>query len=603
MHKLELIEHIPGGDVHTLLFTDDVKLTMADLKPTKWGDRRAKVEGWQGDTHACAYTFTLGDPDGGGKFIHYASQRMKDIDWYEVLRMATATIERRLSGRNDGVDREVSWKSARDLMKKQFPKVKEIVPGILPVGATILASSPKLGKSRFMLDISIAVTGGGKALGSIDVEKGDVLYLCLEDSEQLLQERFADMLQGAEMPDGLDYADEWRRFDEGGLEDIERWLQAHPHAKLVVVDIFQRVKGRGRGHRNAYELDYAASAGVLDLSKRYLNVAIAIVHHTNKAKDVQDTFDLISGSRGLLGGVDGGMVMKAVPGHPGEATLEVSHRRLKVSPPKMALKTDTRTGGWALLGEAKQVLLSEERQAIIDLMAQSNAPVSYKLVALELSKPVDAVRMCMGRMAKDGQLIPTGKGGYTLPTPVHVVQSVHAVHPVQAVQIDREQARTGVNTPLGSPQRAHQQGIYEMSEQANTQNSRSNNTPVHSIPLPDLDMLDVFDAVDVTPIGDEHPDDMLNAPRDPTADISPAQHRAELTSRVHKVATEVRPKPLADTQKMSRAKAAGPTTAPWLFGHWTVKNALPSDEPASRADAIGEHRTNGVGGHDDVEVF
>jgi len=188
MGHVELLEYIPGQRVHTFLITNEVKLTMADLKHTKYGERRAKVEGWQGDTHACAYTFTLGDPDGGGKFIHYASQRTKDIDWYEVLRIATETIEQRFGGCQDGVIMEVPWKIARDLMKKTFPKVQEIVPGILPVGVTILASSPKLGKSRFMLDVSIAVASGGKALGNINVEQGDILYLCLEDSEQLLQE-------------------------------------------------------------------------------------------------------------------------------------------------------------------------------------------------------------------------------------------------------------------------------------------------------------------------------------------------------------------------------------------------------------------------------
>jgi hypothetical protein len=72
---------------------------------------------------------------------------------------------------------------------------------------------------------------------------------------------------------------------------------------------------------------------------------------------------------------------------------------------------------------------------------------------------------------------------------------------------------------------------------------------------------------------------MLLTPHDPTADISPAQHRAELTSRVHKVATVVRLKPLADTEQWSRTKAAGHNKAPWLFGNWKVTSSPPSDAP------------------------
>jgi hypothetical protein len=93
MGKLELIEYIPGEHVHTFLFTDDVKITMSDIKPTKWGDRRAKVEAWCGDTHACACSVTLGDPDTGGKFVYYASQRVSGVDWYDALRLATGRIE------------------------------------------------------------------------------------------------------------------------------------------------------------------------------------------------------------------------------------------------------------------------------------------------------------------------------------------------------------------------------------------------------------------------------------------------------------------------------------------------------------------------------
>jgi hypothetical protein len=93
MGNVVLLEYIPGQRVHTFLFTNDVKLTMADLKPTKSGERRAKIEGWQGGLHACACGVTLGDPDTGGKFIHYASLRAQDIDWYDVLRLATRALE------------------------------------------------------------------------------------------------------------------------------------------------------------------------------------------------------------------------------------------------------------------------------------------------------------------------------------------------------------------------------------------------------------------------------------------------------------------------------------------------------------------------------
>jgi hypothetical protein len=497
-------------------------------------------------------------------------------------------------------------KRGKDLLTKVFPQVKEVVPGILPVGSIILASSPKLGKSRFMLDVSIAVAKGGKALGGIDVEQGEVLYLCLEDSEQLLQDRLRDMLQEESMPDGFYYADEWRRFDEGGLEDIDEWLQGHPNAKLVVVDIFQRVKALGRGNRNAYEVDYAAAAGVLDLSKKYLNVAIVIVHHTNKARDVQDPFDLISGSKGLFGGVDGGMLMKAVHGSPGEATLEVSHRRLKVSPPKMALKTDNVTGGWMLLGDAKRALLTGTRQKIVELLQSHKTPMSPKLIAEYLEKPYGSIKEMLSQMAKAGQVIAVGRGSYTLPSLLNAPD--HADH---WGYVREGQAMLGDHADLLTINKQREKSIRS------GRSVQSTGTP----PDIDQDIADVFGAVDVTPLDDIPPGDMLHVPRDATAGISPAQHEADLTGRVTQMAAAVRPKPslspgsgvdtsqratplpkqpdvpakqidvdkpLAATAESSRTKASGHNKHPWPFGHWKAKSSPPSDEPPALSDAYGD---------------
>ena len=90
--------------------------------------------------------------------------------------------------------------------------------------------------------------------------------------------------------------------------------------------------------------------------------------------------------------------MRAVPGQPGEATLEMAHRRLKVPPPKMALKTDTLTGGWILQGAAHHVLVSEERQQVIDLIRRSGTPLSCRVLASELGKTIEAIRKCVQRM-------------------------------------------------------------------------------------------------------------------------------------------------------------------------------------------------------------
>src|SRR4051794_3437444 len=79
--------------------------------------------------------------------------------------------------------------TAAELSHKDFPELVEHVIGIIVEGFGIVAGSPKLGKSFFMLVIALAVSAGGYAFGRIKCEPRPVLLLALEDSERRLQTR------------------------------------------------------------------------------------------------------------------------------------------------------------------------------------------------------------------------------------------------------------------------------------------------------------------------------------------------------------------------------------------------------------------------------
>jgi biotin operon repressor len=631
-----ILEHTRDGANHTFAFDGNATIVVRDLKRNHLGQIWATVEASVGGRVVSAAQLNLLDNRRRIDFCADAKERQENIDWKACLLSVIEPLRQALDDATTPAPATPEavpppWKSGKDLMRRQFTQVREVVPGILPVGVTILASPPKLGKSRFMLNIALAVATGGKALGAIDVEPGDVLYLCLEDSEQLLQERLLDMLQGEEMPENFDYASEWRRFDEGGIEDIARWLESHPKAKLVVVDIFQRVKPIGKGNRNAYELDYAASSQILDIGNKHLGVSITVVHHVNRSKHVSDPMDLINGSNGILGGADGGMVMRAVPGQKGQATLEIAHRRLKVPPPTLALKTDPRTGAWILQGDAHQALVSEERQRVMDLIRQSGQPLSCRVIASELGKTVDAVRKCVQRMVRSGHLVVAAKGLYDLPpvtnTPVPGVLGVPDVPGVLGV--------LGVSGQEWD--RGGRRGCPSLTADGEMENARLGQPgqgghrftaePVHHTAE---DSAELFDAVDVTRIDDEAPDDMPLTSHDPTADSSPAAQEAGFTRRIQQLAGTVSPTPsassafdapppldeasteargepvggdglLAAPARVSRPKAAGPTKAPWLFGNWRLITPPPSGEQPPVAEASDDPRGTPRDHHHDYE--
>ena len=114
-------------------------------------------------------------------------------------------------------------------MPKTFPDLKFLVPGIIPEGLTIAAGRPKIGKSWFLYLLGIAVANGVEALGVnygvAQPLKGNVLYLALEDGQRRLQ-RWMTKLIGINpenWPKALELKTDWRRFDQGGIDDIRAW--------------------------------------------------------------------------------------------------------------------------------------------------------------------------------------------------------------------------------------------------------------------------------------------------------------------------------------------------------------------------------------------
>jgi RecA-family ATPase len=87
--------------------------------------------------------------------------------------------------------------TAAELMDMTLPEPRWAVPDILTEGVPIFAGRPKIGKSRLTLALGLGIAEGGKAMGSIDVEAGEVLYAALEDNPRRIRDRLKSLLSRA----------------------------------------------------------------------------------------------------------------------------------------------------------------------------------------------------------------------------------------------------------------------------------------------------------------------------------------------------------------------------------------------------------------------
>lgn len=285
------------------------------------------------------------------------------------------------------------------------------MPGILPEGATLLCGAPKAGKSWLALSLALSVTSGRKALGSVDVEAGPALYLALEDTARRLQRRLRQLLAADPAPAGLTLAIDCPALPDGGLNQIEKWLQLHAEPRMVIIDVFERVRGPQPPNVSAYAADYAAVRSVKQLADAY-GVALVLVHHVRKVAN-DDFLSEISGTLGLPGAADTIIVLKRKRGE-NDGALHVTGR--DVEEQEYALQFDPARGAWSLLGLAAEHGLGETR-AQIAAWVRTNAPdgTGPTRIATGTGLPHDRVRKTVLRMAEAGQLVKDERGLYSVP--------------------------------------------------------------------------------------------------------------------------------------------------------------------------------------------
>ena len=232
----------------------------------------------------------------------------------QINQQATKNPEK--SG-NDGLH----TMSMPELYDTVFVPRVPIVDGFLYGGTYLFVGAPKVGKSFFMAQLAYHVAMG-IPLWDYPVRKGTVLYLALEDDYARLQRRLSGMF-GIECADNLYFATQAKTLNEGLDRQLEGFLKEHKDARLIIIDTLQKVREVG-GDRYSYSSDYEIVTKLKSFSDKY-GICLLVVHHTRKLES-EDSFDMISGTNGLLGAADGAFIMHKKKRTDNEAVMDIVGR-------------------------------------------------------------------------------------------------------------------------------------------------------------------------------------------------------------------------------------------------------------------------------------
>lgn len=242
-------------------------------------------------------------------------------------------------------DNPLSVINGAALMDMDIPRRPFVVRGLLPQGLSILGGAPKIGKSWLMLDLCVRVAKG-KPLWNMETHRGAVLYLCLEDTYQRLQQRLTCITD--DVPENLFFALAASTLAEDLEEQLLQFIREHPDTVLIVIDTLQLV--RSGKNEPSYGGDYDDIQKLKRIAESQ-HIALLLVHHLRKMGD-SDPVHRLSGTTGISGAVDCVFVLDKSTRLEDVATLTCTGRDIQQR--EMELRFDKTNFVWNKLSDSAE---------------------------------------------------------------------------------------------------------------------------------------------------------------------------------------------------------------------------------------------------------
>lgn len=222
---------------------------------------------------------------------------------------------------------------AETLYYKPLEHPKMLIDGVLSDGLAIMAGDSKIGKSWMVLWMCLQISKGEPVWG-LPTRKTDVVYLALEDREWRVQQRMQDLTDTP--PDNLHFGFSCGQLGAELESQIEDVLKDYPSTGLLFIDTLQMVRDNVSAKVNAYAQDYKDLSSLKKIADNH-GICIFVVHHTRKERDGGNIFNDMTGSTGIMGVADTGMILRKEDRFGDDATLCITGRDVEEKKLKMQM--------------------------------------------------------------------------------------------------------------------------------------------------------------------------------------------------------------------------------------------------------------------------
>lgn len=303
--------------------------------------------------------------------------------------------------------------SAGDILSMIIPPVTWVVPDVLPIGLSILAGRPKVGKSWLALQLAAAVGSGGMVFGK-RVEQAKVLYLALEDDTRRLQARMRlqNWQPGAKVDFVLlsDYLKGFGPLHKTGWVKLRALIEAEQY-RMVVIDTLSRAFPGVKDMDNGQEVTAALSP--LQEMALQTGCALVFIDHHNKGSQYTDPNPVndIMSSTAKPAVADTLMGLYREKDKPYHRLMMIGR---DVGERSLALKFERLTMCWQSEGNPDEESFTIAQKEAIKFI-EENGPSNLRTIANATGQEEGNLYRQLQPLVANGNLIKNEKKAYQLP--------------------------------------------------------------------------------------------------------------------------------------------------------------------------------------------